>query len=57
MEIQNKIILEDDFTSELLEIIERTKDFQQQIKEAKERIDEINEIKAKVQIGADKKTD
>ena len=55
MEIQNKITLEDDFTSELLEIIERTKDFQQQIKEAKERIDEINEIKAKVQIGADTK--
>lgn len=55
LEIQNKITLEDDFTSELMEIIERTKDFQQQIKEAKERIDEINEIKAKAQIGADTK--
>lgn len=55
MNIENKITLEDDFTSELMEIIEHTKDFQRQIQEAKERVDELNKIKATTKIAADTK--
>ena len=55
LEIQNKITLEDDFTFELLEIIEHTKDFRKQIQEAKENVDELNKIKATAQITVDNK--
>lgn len=47
-EIKNRITLEDDFTSTILEIIESTRDFQNQIKNAKEQIERLNNAKIHV---------